>query len=219
MTLAIFDLDNTLLADDSDHLWGEYLCDRGLVDEAHFRAKNDAFYEDYKLARLNIDAYLRFVLHPIKGLSQGDVDALHSDFFEDYIRDVMLPQAIECVEQHQRAGHTCMVITATSEFITAPIVRAFGIEHLIASEAELADGRYTGNPAGTPSFAAGKVTRLESWLSRHPKHQGSHKIFYSDSLNDIPLLEKVDEPVAVDPDETLRQEAQRRGWKIISFRG
>ena len=219
MTLAIFDLDNTLLADDSDHLWGEYLCDRGLVDAAQFRAQNDAFYEDYKMARLDIDAYLRFVLGPITGLSQADVDALHTDFFEGYIRGAMLPQATECVKQHQRAGHTCMVITATSEFITAPIVRAFGIEHLIASEAELADGRYTGKPAGTPSFAAGKVTRLESWLSRHPKHQGSHKIFYSDSRNDIPLLEQVDEPVAVDPDETLRQEAQRRGWKIISFRG
>lgn len=218
MTLAIFDLDNTLLADDSDHLWGEYLCDRGLVDEAYFRAQNNAFYEDYKMARLDIDAYLRFVLGSIKGLSQADVDTLHGDFFEHYILGVMLPKAIACVEQHQQAGHTCMVITATSEFITAPIVRAFGIEHLIASEAEIEHGRYTGNPRGTPSFAAGKVERLEAWLDKNPSQRELHKVFYSDSRNDIPLLEQVDEAIAVDPDDTLRQEAQRRGWQIISFR-
>lgn len=218
MTLAIFDLDNTLLADDSDHLWGEYLCDRGLVDEAHFRARNDAFYEDYKMARLDIDAYLRFVLGSIKGLSQADVDTLHADFFEHYILGVMLPKAMACVEQHQQAGHTCMVITATSEFITAPIVRAFGIEHLIASEAEIEHGRYTGNPRGTPSFAAGKVERLEAWLDKNPSQKELHKVFYSDSRNDIPLLEQVDEAIAVDPDDTLRQEAQRRGWQVISFR-
>ena len=218
MTLAIFDLDNTLLADDSDHLWGEYLCDRGLVDEAHFRARNDAFYEDYKMARLDIDAYLRFVLGSIKGLSQADVDTLHADFFEHYILGVMLPKAIACVEQHKQAGHTCMVITATSEFITAPIVRAFGIEHLIASEAEIEHGRYTGNPKGTPSFAAGKVERLEAWLDKNPSQRELHKVFYSDSRNDIPLLEQVDEAIAVDPDDTLRQEAQRRGWQVISFR-
>lgn len=218
MALAIFDLDNTLLGTDSDHQWGEYLCDQGLVSADEFRARNDQFYEDYKLARLDINAYLRFVLTTIKGLSTREVDDLHSVFFQSHIAPFMLTKAQDCVNQHKTNGDTCLVITATSRFITEPIVRAFGIEHIIASEAQIIDGHYTGEPSGTPSFAGGKVTRLAEWLNTKPELKSQEHYFYSDSRNDLPLLEEVSHPVAVDPDDTLRHIASERGWPILSFR-
>ncbi len=218
MALAIFDLDNTLLGTDSDHQWGEYLCDQGLVAADAFRARNDQFYQDYKLARLDIQAYLRFVLSTIKGLSTREVTALHTAFFRTHIAAHMLPRAQACIDQHRAKGDTCLVITATSRFITEPIVRAFGIDELIASEAEIVDGRYTGEPQGTPSFAEGKVARLEEWLRGKPELQSTEHYFYSDSRNDLPLLEQVQHPIAVDPDDTLRQIATERGWGILSFR-
>lgn len=218
MALAIFDLDNTLLGTDSDHQWGEYLCDQGLVSADEFRARNDQFYEDYKLARLDINAYLRFVLTTIKGLSTDEVNNLHQSFFRNHIAPFMLPKAQACVAQHKAQGDTCLVITATSRFITEPIVRAFGIEHIIASEAQIIDGRYTGEPSGTPSFAEGKVQRLAQWLTARSELQSQEHYFYSDSRNDLPLLEQVDHPIAVDPDDTLRRIATERGWSILSFR-
>jgi HAD superfamily hydrolase (TIGR01490 family) len=218
MALAIFDLDNTLLGTDSDHQWGEYLCDQGLVSADEFRAQNDQFYEDYKLARLDINAYLRFVLTTIKGLSTQDVDDLHSVFFQSHIAPFMLQKAQACVDLHKTQGDTCLVITATSRFITEPIVKAFGIEHIIASEAQIIDGRYTGEPSGTPSFADGKVERLAEWLKTKPELKSQEYYFYSDSRNDLPLLEQVSHPIAVDPDDTLRQIATERGWPIVSFR-
>jgi HAD superfamily hydrolase (TIGR01490 family) len=218
MALAIFDLDNTLLGTDSDHQWGEYLCDQGLVSADEFRAQNDQFYEDYKLARLDINAYLRFVLTTIKGLSTQDVDNLHNVFFQSHIAPFMLQKAQACVDLHKTQGDTCLVITATSRFITEPIVKAFGIEHIIASEAQIIDGRYTGEPSGTPSFADGKVERLAEWLKTKPELKSQEYYFYSDSRNDLPLLEQVSHPIAVDPDDTLRQIATERGWPIVSFR-
>ena len=218
MALAIFDLDNTLLGTDSDHQWGEYLCDQGLVSAGEFRAQNDQFYEDYKFARLDINAYLRFVLRTIKGLSTQDVDDLHSAFFQSHIAPFMLQKAQACVDLHKTQGDTCLVITATSRFITEPIVKAFGIEHIIASEAQIIDGCYTGEPSGTPSFADGKVKRLAEWLQAKPELNSQEHYFYSDSRNDLPLLEQVSHPIAVDPDETLRQIATERGWPILSFR-
>ena len=218
MALAIFDLDNTLLGTDSDHQWGEYLCDQGLVSADEFRARNDQFYEDYKLARLDINAYLRFVLTTIKGLRTQAVDDLHRDFFRSYIAPHMLSKAQACVDLHKTQGDTCLVITATSRFITEPIVTAFGIEHIIASEAQIIDGCYTGAPSGTPSFAEGKVKRLTEWLTKNPEFVSQEQYFYSDSRNDLPLLEQVSHPIAVDPDDTLRQIATERGWPILSFR-
>lgn len=218
MALAIFDLDNTLLGTDSDHQWGEYLCDQGLVSADEFRARNDQFYEDYKFARLDIDAYLRFVLTTIKGQSTHEVSTLHQAFFSSHIAPFVLPKAQACVDQHKAKGDTCLVITATSRFITEPIVTAFGIEHIIASEAQIINGYYTGEPSGTPSFAAGKVKRLAQWLEAHPEFESQEQYFYSDSRNDLPLLEQVSHPIAVDPDATLRQIASERGWPILSFR-
>ncbi len=218
MALAIFDLDNTLLGTDSDHQWGEYLCNEGLVSVDQFRARNDQFYEDYKLARLDIDAYLRFVLTTIKGLSTQRVDDLHRVFFRSHIAPFMLPKAQDCVNYHKAKGDTCLVITATSRFITEPIVKAFGIEHIIASEALIVDDHYTGEPSGTPSFAGGKVKRLAEWLEAKPELKSLKQYFYSDSRNDLPLLERVSHPIAVDPDDTLRQIATERGWPVLSFR-
>jgi len=218
MALAIFDLDNTLLGTDSDHQWGEYLCDQGLVVAEDFRAQNDRFYEDYKLARLDIQAYLCFVLSTIKGLSVDAVATMHQVFFEEYIAPCMLPKAQACLDEHKKRGDTCLVITATSRFITEPIVRAFGIEHLIASDAQVINGLYTGEPSGIPSFAEGKVKRLNQWLASRSEFDSVDRYFYSDSRNDLPLLEQVSHPIAVDPDDTLRQVATERGWQILSFR-
>jgi HAD superfamily hydrolase (TIGR01490 family) len=188
------------------------------VSADEFRARNDQFYEDYKLARLDINAYLRFALTTIKGLSTREVDNLHSVFFQSHIAPFILPKAQDCVNQHKANGDTCLVITATSRFITEPIVSAFGIEHIIASEAQIIDGHYTGEPSGIPSFAGGKVTRLAEWLNTKPELKLQEHYFYSDSRNDLPLLEEVSHPVAVDPDDTLRHIASERGWPILSFR-
>lgn len=217
MPLAIFDLDETLIATDSDHEWGEYVCDHGLVDVSEHRAKNDAFYEQYKAGELNIDEYLAF---SCSVLTRYTMEALHryrSDFVSERITPVMLDKAYDLIRSHQARGDTVMVITSTIEFVTRPIVDAFGIDILIAPDPEIIDNRYTGNIVGVPSFAQGKVTRLEGWMSENNQSlAGSY--FYSDSHNDLPLLRLVDNPVAVDPDPQLRAEAQEKSWQIISLR-
>ncbi|GAB6044122.1 histidinol-phosphatase [Endothiovibrio diazotrophicus] len=218
MSLAIFDLDNTLLGGDSDYQWARFLVERGLVDAAAHGAANQRFMEQYEAGTLDIHEFLAFQLHPLSLHRAEQLDDWHREFMEEKIRPLMLPKAVELVDRHRSAGDTLMIITATNRFITGPIAAAFGIEHLIATEAELVDGRYTGRSFDTPCFQAGKITRLERWLGEHDENLAG-SWFYSDSRNDIPLLERVENPVAVDPDAYLAAEAQRRGWPVISLRG
>lgn len=217
MTLAIFDLDSTLIAGDSDHLWGVFLCERGLVDGTEFAARNEQFYRDYQAGVLDIDAYLRFALAPLAGQPLETLAAWHRDFMRSKIEPIMLPKAAALIARHRAQGDELMIVTATNAFITRPIATALGIEHLLACEAEMVDGRYTGNPTGVPSYHEGKVIRLQAWLAERGE-QLAGAWFYSDSHNDLPLLERVDNPVAVDPDTVLRQRAEDRGWPIISLR-
>jgi len=218
VTLAIFDLDNTLIGGDSDNLWGEFVCEQGLVDGDDFAAKNDQFYEDYKSGSLDIIAYLRFALGTLKGHSSEELDGWHRDFMAAKIAPIMLPRAAALIADHRARGHELLIITATNHFITKPIADALGVPDILACEAEIVDGLYTGEPSGTPSYHAGKVTRLHNWLDgRDTTLDGAW--FYSDSHNDLPLLELVDNPVAVDPDEKLLVRATELGWPVISLRG
>ena len=217
VTLAIFDLDNTLIGGDSDNLWGQFLCERGLVDGEDFGARNDQFYEDYKAGRLDIDAYLRFALAPLVGRPRELLEQWHRDFMASKIEPIMLPRAVELIADHRSRGHQLLIITATNSFITRPIADALGIETLLACEGEIIDGRYTGEPTGILTYHAGKVRRLQAWLEeRNATLAGAY--FYSDSHNDLPLLELVDNPVAVDPDEVLRARAVAEAWPVISLR-
>ena len=217
VTLAIFDLDNTLLGGDSDNLWGQFVCERGLVDGEDFAARNDQFYADYKAGSLDIEAYLRFALSTLAGHSPAELEAWHRDFMASKIEPILLPKAEQLLASHRQQGHELLIITATNEFITRPIAEFLGIEQLIACEGEIVDGRYTGEPRGVPSYHAGKVTRLNMWLEeRDISLDGA--FFYSDSHNDLPLLEIVDHPVAVDPDDILRARAVEEGWPVISLR-
>jgi HAD superfamily hydrolase (TIGR01490 family) len=217
MTLAIFDLDNTLLGGDSDHAWGEFLCQRGYVHAENHRAKNDAFYQDYCRGELDVYAYQRFALEPIKNKTVEEANIWHSQFMAGSIAPLWLPKAEALLEKHAQADEFLLIITATNRFVTAPIARKLRVHDLIATEPEIIDGCYTGEIIGTPCYQSGKVTRLQQWLEeRGESLHGS--CFYSDSHNDLPLLELVDRPVAVDPDDTLRRVAESRGWEIISLR-
>ncbi|PLY17227.1 MAG: HAD-IB family hydrolase [Sedimenticola sp.] len=217
MALAIFDLDNTLLADDSDYLWGVYLSELGIVDRHHYESENERFYREYKEGRLDIFEFLRFSLKPLKDNTLESLQQWRKDFITRKIEPIILPKARELVEKHRVAGDTLMIITATNAFVTAPIAELLGINHLIATDPELVAGQYTGEVMGIPSFQQGKVTRLNDWMKAHGQDLvGSY--FYSDSHNDIPLLERVDNPVAVDPDDNLRAHAEQQGWQIISLR-
>lgn len=217
MSLAIFDLDNTLLGGDSDYLWAQFLVERGLVDAEAHAAANQRFMEHYEAGTLDIQEFLEFQLHPLSLYSLEQLEGWHAEFMAEKIRPIMLPKAVELVERHRADGDTLMIITATNRFITGPISEAFGIPHLIATEAELVDGRYTGRSFDTPCFQAGKITRLEHWLESNDEDLAG-SWFYSDSRNDIPLLERVENAVAVDPDEHLAAEAKARGWPILSLR-
>ncbi|SMF55065.1 HAD-superfamily subfamily IB hydrolase, TIGR01490 [Alteromonadaceae bacterium Bs31] len=217
MSLALFDLDNTLIAGDSDHLWGEFLIEQGLVDDKAYKRTNDQFYQDYVDGSLDIRAYLRFALEPLTRFTFPQLSALHERFFASRIAPIMLPKAAELIDRHRRLGDELVIITATNKFITAPIANKLGIAHLLASEGEIVNQRYTGEPVGIPCFKEGKVERLFQWIQEQQQSiEGSH--FYSDSANDIPLLEAVSYPVAVDPDERLRSVAQERDWPVISLR-
>jgi len=219
MTLAIFDLDNTLIAGDSDHLWGEFLVQQGLVEKASFKAKNDQFYQDYLAGELDIFAYQKFVLGFLAQHSLVELANWHQQFMDAEITPIMLPKAFELIAKHREQGHFIMIITATNDFITAPIAEAFAVDHLIAVSAERDEyGGYTGNVAGTPSFHAGKITRLNEWLADNPSYSMEGSYFYSDSHNDLPLLNLVDNPVAVNPDEKLETTALEKGWPIMDLR-
>ncbi len=217
MPLAIFDLDNTLLSGDSDYLWGQYLVELGVVDGAAHEAANALFYADYKAGRLDIDAFLAFALRPLRENRPEALLAWRAEFVASRIEPLIGRPAQELVERHRRAGDTLLVITATNAFVTAPIVERFGIPHLIATEPERDARGFTGRVAGIPAFREGKVARLQQWVQEHGSSiNGSH--FYSDSSNDLPLLERVDTPVAVDPDPLLAEVARSRGWPLISLR-
>lgn len=217
MTLAIFDLDNTLISDDSDYLWGQFLVDQKIVDKNEYEEANAKFYEDYQQGELDIVEFLNFSLAP---LAKHDVEQLYqwrSQFIDEVIKPIQLKPAIRLVNKHRFRGDTVMVITATNRFVTEPIVKLFGIDHLLATTPELLDGRYTGNFEGTPCFQEGKVTLLEAWL-KNSSETLENSSFYSDSYNDLSLLSLVDNPVAVDPDEKLKKHAEDKGWPVMSLR-
>lgn len=217
MTLAIFDLDNTLLAGDSDHAWGEFLVEEGIVDAEEYQRTNDRFYQEYLDGGLDIFRFLEFVLQPLARHPMGDLLVWRERFMDKKIRPMLQDKASALLEHHRQQGHTLMIITATNRFITGPIAELLGVPHLIATEPEVKDGRFTGAVSGTPSFQEGKVVRLNDWLQDHDQTlEGAW--FYSDSHNDVPLLKLVQHPVAVDPDPTLEALARENGWKILSLR-
>jgi HAD superfamily hydrolase (TIGR01490 family) len=217
VTLAIFDLDNTLIAGDSDHLWGQFLCRHGLVDADSFAAQNDRFYADYQRGELDIHAYLDFVLAPLRGRRPADLAPLQEAFVEECIRDIMLPAADALLNRHRELGHRLLIITATNEFVTRPIAGALGVGTLLGCAVEIDDGVLTGRAQGTLTYREGKVRRLREWMDAEGESiDGAW--FYSDSHNDLPLLEVVANPVAVDPDPTLEATARERGWPVISLR-
>lgn len=217
MALAIFDLDNTLLAGDSDYLWGVFLAEQGVVDGAHYTRENERFYQDYKDGRLDILEFLRFSLRPLSENDPAQLRTWRNTFLARMIDPIILPRGRSLLEQHRSRGDTLLIITATNAFVTAPIALRLGVKHLLATDPEMRDGRYTGGITGTPCFQEGKVQRLHDWLAqRGDTLSGSW--FYSDSHNDIPLLQRVDHPVAVDPDEDLRRHAEQLGWRVISLR-
>jgi HAD superfamily hydrolase (TIGR01490 family) len=217
MALAIFDLDHTLLAGDSDHAWGEFLASRGIVDGDAYREANDRYFALYQAGQLDIREYLAFALAPLARFDRATLEALHRDFMETRIRPMITAPARALIEHHRTRGDTLLIVTSTNRFVTAPIARELGVEHLLATEPEERDGRYTGGIVGTPCYREGKVERLKEWLAVHGETlDGSFG--YSDSHNDLPLLNLVTHPVAVDPDDVLRREAERRGWPIISLR-
>lgn len=217
MALAIFDLDHTLLSGDSDHAWGQYLVDRGLVDPAIHQQRNDHFYEQYKSGTLDIHEYLEFAMRPLTQYTTEQMLAERERFLSERIDPLITQHARDLIEKHRTAGDELLIITATNGFVTYPIAARLDIEHIIAPHPELIDGRYTGKTVGTPSFQGGKVTRLNDWLAEH-QHSLDGSYFYSDSHNDLPLLRIVDHPVAVDPDDTLKATAEAAGWPIISLR-
>lgn len=217
MALAIFDLDHTLLAGDSDHAWGEFLIAHGVVDADSYRAINDSYYAQYRAGTLNILDFLAFALAPLARLDRAKLEALRAQFVETRVRPMVAPGTPALLDKHRARGDTLVIITATNRFVTAPIARLLEVEHLIATEPEEFDGRFTGRVAGTPCYREGKVTRLNEWMRGHAVNL-KESWCYSDSHNDLPLLERAEHPVAVDPDSTLRREALTRGWPIISLR-
>lgn len=217
MTLAIFDLDNTLLGGDSDYLWGTFLVAQGLVDQDYYQRENQRFYDEYRRGTLDIHEFLNFSLRPLAELPLPQLLALRQRFMAEKIEPIILPAGRALIDHHRRQGHRLLIITATNRFVTEPIATALGVTELLATEPEFHDGRYTGRVAGVPAFRDGKVVRLKAWLDANGAHLAG-SWFYSDSHNDLPLLEMVSQPVAVDPDDTLRQHAEMKGWPVISLR-
>lgn len=218
--LALFDLDNTLLAGDSDYNWSLFLIKQGLLDEKNHHERNEQFYLDYKNGNLDIYKFLAFQLKPLSEHSVADLNALHAKYMDTVIRPMMTKKAQDLVNQHKAQGDLCLVITATNSFVTKPIAQAYGIAHLIGTDPEMANGAYTGGVAGVPSFQEGKVTRLQQWLAERGQVLADFErsYFYSDSHNDLPLMKLVTHPVAVDADAKLTDYAQQHGWPQISLR-
>ncbi|MGA8051204.1 MAG: HAD family hydrolase [Burkholderiales bacterium] len=221
MNLSLFDLDNTLLAGDSDYEWGQYLVDRGVLDRATYEAQNQQYYDQYVAGTLDIHEYLGFALRPLAEHTAEDLKRWHAAFMRERILPMIGARSRALVQRHLDAGDLCAIVTATNSFVTAPIAHEFGITHLIATEPESRGGRFTGRVAGTPCFREGKIRRVDSWLAVQGRGLEDFAVstFYSDSHNDLPLLERVSRPVAVDPDPQLAAEAVGRGWPTISLRG
>ncbi len=217
MSLAIFDLDNTLISGDSDYLWGQFLVDLGIVDKNIYETMNAKFYEDYQQGNLDINAFLRFSLKPLSQHPVAQLFKWREQFIATIIQPVLLKSAQALVDKHRLKGDTLLVITATNRFITEPIVKIYGIDNLLATTPEFKQGAYTGDVDGLPCFQEGKVTLLDQWLKTSTETLDD-SYFYSDSHNDLPLLKKVDTPIAVDPDEKLRAFATQSNWEIISLR-
>jgi HAD superfamily hydrolase (TIGR01490 family) len=220
VNLCLFDLDHTLLPIDSDHAWGEFMIGLGWVDAASFRHGNDAFYACYRQGRLDIDAYIAFAVAPLLQRSADELAAAQQRFMREVIEPALRPTALELVEQHRRQGDRLALVTSTNEFITAPIAAAFAIESLIATRLERdAGGHLTGRIEGTPAFRAGKVARVGQWLAKSGAIWSDFErvSVYTDSLNDLPLLERATEPVAVNPSPDLEALAAERGWRIMKL--
>lgn len=217
MSLAIFDLDNTLIGGDSDFLWGEFLGEEGVVDANAYRKKNEYFYQQYDLGTLDIYAWLNFCLEPLTRYSMTELQEFHHRFMIQKIEPILLDKAQNCINQHKERGDTVLVMTASTSFVTAPIVKKYGINHLLATEPEIKEGRYTGGVSGIPCFQAGKIDKLMPWLQKNEETL-TGSTFYSDSHNDLPLLELVDNPVAVNADKILTKIAEKKGWEILNWR-
>jgi len=215
--IAIFDLDNTLLGGDSDHLWGQFLIEKGIVDGDFYQRENDRFYQEYVDGTLDIHEFLSFSLQPLASTPLPQLHEWRSQYLEEKIEPIMLKAAAALLKKHRDDGATLLIITATNRFITEPIAAMLGIDHLLATEPEMKNNIYTGSIIEPPCFQHGKVERLESWLKQTGMNL-ANSWFYSDSHNDLPLLELVTQPVAVDPDDTLRQHAEAKGWPVISLR-
>ena len=217
MALAIFDLDNTLIAGDSDHSWGEFLVDQNIVDRQFYKKMNDKFYADYESSCLDIYAYLEFSVQPLTKFSIKDLQSLHQQFMSEVIDPMKLDKAKDLINHHRQAGDRLLVITSTNRFIVEPICQSLGINEIIATDLEIIDNKYSGKVIGTPTFQEGKVERFNQWLMEQ-KESSDGSYFYSDSINDMPMLLEVAYPIAVDPDSELRKEAESRNWEIISLR-
>lgn len=216
MSLAIFDLDKTLLAGDSDHAWGQFLVEQKLVDSEYYERENERFYQAYQAGALDIYEYLAFALRPLAEHERPTLEHWRQEFMRSKVLPMITPAAQQLVDRHRHAGDTLIIITSTMDFITRPIAQAFAVENLIATEAELINGRFTGRVAGTPCYRHGKVERLRAWVRERGETMGN-SWFYSDSHNDLPLLNIVDNPVAVNPDDILRRQARSRGWPVIDL--
>lgn len=216
MTLAIFDLDHTLINGDSDYLWGEYMVKTGIVDEQEYRARNEDFYRDYQRGTLDSERYLEFALQPLTHFAIAELHAWRQDYLEKWIKPIIAPGARALLDSHRARGHELLIISATNLFITEPIADMLGVHTVLATEPEIIDNRYTGRYLGTPTYQQGKVTVLKEWLS-DSNHNLDGSYFYSDSINDISLLELVDRPIAVNPDDELNAIAQARNWKVIDL--
>lgn len=217
MTLAIFDLDNTLLDGDSDYLWGQFLAQQGRVDAASYEKENQRFYDEYVAGTLDIFEFLEFSLKPLSQIDMAELKQLHNKFMSECIKPIITQKSRDLIQQHTNQNDTLLIITATNLFITAPIAKELGIEHILATDPEIINKQYSGKVSGTPCFREGKVERLKVWLTKTGMNLAD-SYFYSDSHNDLPLLEMVTTPVAVDPDDTLRSHAQMKGWQIISLK-
>ena len=217
MSVALFDLDNTLLAGDSDYLWGCFLAEQGIVNRDDYERENRRFYDEYRAGRLDIHEFLRFQLRPLAEHDMPTLRRWRAHYLEEKIVPILLPKARALIDGHRERGDLPVIITATNRFITAPIAALFGVEQLLATEPEVANGRYTGGITDIPCFQEGKVLKLAVWLETH-RQTLDDSWFYSDSHNDLPLLGKVAHPVAVDPDEILRSHAEKHGWPAISLR-
>lgn len=218
MNLAIFDLDNTLLKGDSDYLWGEFLSENNYVDGEKHSKKQDRYYNDYVAGTIDIIAFTKFQFHCLANNDIATLRTWRQNFITEKIQPIILDKAVALIESHRAKNNTLLIITATNSFITQPIAKLLNIDNLIATEPKITNGQYSGEVQGIPSFAEGKVIRYQQWLQANNLDHPKQSYFYSDSHNDLPLLKEVSHPIVVDPDNKLRIEAKKQGWKIISLR-